>query len=219
MTTTVLLGKGELAVRAAQFLAESNSHDLALVVPVRPEPTWTASLADWCSSNGVDHVASGHYHDVTDALDGRSIDLAVSIFYDKIIDGDFIDSCRRIVNLHNGPLPRYRGVSPINWALRNEERTHGVTIHEITPGIDDGPILAQVTYCIYPEIDEVADVYARAIEFGWTLFRTTIPILDAVSPTPQIDAEATYYGRADDVGLGDRRLFTRLDSRAAETEL
>ena len=42
---------------------------------------------------------------------------------------NFIDSCKNIINLHNSPLPKYRGVRPINWALKNGEHSHGVTIH------------------------------------------------------------------------------------------
>ena len=134
---------------------------------------------------------------------------------DSILDADFIARFDRILNLHNGPLPRYRGVSPINWALRNGEHSHGVTIHEITPGIDDGPIVAQVTYSIYPAHDEVIDVYRRALRYGWTLFSETVPILDRIVATEQDEAAATHYTRAQNVFLGERRSFTRAQSRLA----
>ena len=44
--------------------------------------------------------------------DGWHIDLAFSCNYDRIIKQWFIDRCGRILNLHNGPLPRYRGWRP-----------------------------------------------------------------------------------------------------------
>lgn len=206
----VLLGKGELAVRAAGWLADDPSHDLLCVVPVVPEPTWTTSLMTWAREHDVRAVESGHYRDVGDLVGGTTIDLGVSIFYDKIIRPAFIDRCERIINLHNAPLPRYRGVSPINWALKNEEREHGVTIHELAPGIDDGDIISQVRYSIYPEIDEVADVYARAIEYAWVLFQQTMPVLDQIRSAPQDEAAATYYSRDQDHLLGDRRSWTRV---------
>ena len=56
------------------------------------------------------------------------------------------------------------------------------------------------------------DVYARALEYGWVLFKETLPILDRIVPTPQDDAEATYYNLADNDRLGDRRDFTRAAS-------
>jgi methionyl-tRNA formyltransferase len=208
---TVVLGKGTLAVRAAAWLTAQPGFDLELVVPVVPEPAWTESLTEWARAEGVAVVESGHFRDVPEEID---VDLAISIFYDRIIDAPFIARCSQIINLHNGPLPRYRGVSPINWALRNEEDHHGVTIHEITPGIDDGPIVAQATYSIYPEIDEVQDVYARALEYGYVLLTETLPLLDRITPRVQDDAQAIYYALADNERLGDRRSFTRQESQA-----
>jgi methionyl-tRNA formyltransferase len=160
-------------------------------------------------------VASGHYKDIPDVVgDAWETDLALSVFYDKIIKEWFIKKCGRILNLHNSPLPKYRGVSPINWALKNGERFHGVTIHEITPRIDDGPIYSQVLYSIYPEVDEVRDVYTRALEYGWTLFTQTMPLLHKITPTPQNHAEATYFSSALNSRLGERRGFTRAESLA-----
>ena len=210
MKTVVVLGKGELAIRVAEWFHQSDRYRLTAVVPVMPEPAWAPSFASWGRKNGVTVIESGHYKDLPEvSAAGWSVDLAMSVFYDKIIKAWFIDKCRQIINLHNGPLPRYRGVSPINWALKNGEREHGVTIHEITPGIDDGPIVAQVKYSIYPEFDEVIDVYKRALEYGWTLFRQTIPLIDKVEARPQEDAKATYYNKGDNARLEERSGFTR----------
>jgi methionyl-tRNA formyltransferase len=208
--SVIVLGKGTLAIRAAEWFRQADDYEIAVVVPVVPEPTWTDSLIEWCREHDVPFVESGRFQDALGG--GERVDLAVSIFYDKIIRPEFIDSCQRIVNLHNGPLPRYRGVSPINWALKNGERSHGVTIHEITPGIDDGPIVSQVVYSIYPELDEVIDVYERAQRYGWALFQETMPILDSIVAQPQDESEATYYAAGDNDRLGDRRSFTRAES-------
>jgi methionyl-tRNA formyltransferase len=203
--SVVVLGKGTLAIRIAGWFSESPDHHLRALVPVIPEPTWTDSLEQWAREADVPVVESGHYKD----LDVGQIDLAVSVFYDKILKAEFIDSCGRVLNIHNSPLPQYRGVSPINWALKNAETMHGVTIHEITPGIDDGPIVAQLQYSIYPEFDEVVDVYNRALEYGWTLFRLTMPNLDRIEAAPQDESAVSYYSTADNDSLGERRGFTR----------
>lgn len=206
--TAVVLGKGWLGVRVAEWFQAQPAWSLRCVVPVVPEPEWTDSLGDWARDQRVPVVASG---DFAELLSGPApiADLAISVFYDRILSAEFIDRCGRAINIHNGPLPRYRGVSPINWALKNGERAHGVTIHEITPGIDDGPIVAQLTYSIYPEWDEVEDVYRRALGYGWTLFEQTMPILDRIEAVPQDEAEATYYSAAENQLLGERRSFVR----------
>jgi methionyl-tRNA formyltransferase len=205
----IVLGKGTLAIRIAEWFRASDEYELRCLVPVVPEPTWTASLIDWAERAGVPCVRTGDWHDPPMPRAGKAAELGISVFYDRIMPPEFIDRFDRLLNLHNGPLPRYRGVSPINWALKNGERSHGVTIHEISSGIDDGPIVAQLTYSIYPEFDEVIDVYRRALEYAWPLFQQTLPIVDRIEATPQDEAEATYYSLEDNERLGDRRSFTR----------
>jgi methionyl-tRNA formyltransferase len=206
-TSVVLLGKGSLATRVAEWFQDSPDHELRWIVPVVPEPTWTVSLVAWARAHDIPVIATGDYRDLPAAP--TIADLGFSVFYDRIIAPELIGRFGRLLNLHNGPLPRYRGVSPINWALKNGERTHGVTIHEIAPGVDDGPIVAQLEYSIYPEVDEVRDVYGRALAYGWTLFAQTMPLLDRIVTRDQDEMRAIYYSAADTARLGDRRGFTR----------
>jgi len=145
-------------------------------------------------------------------VDPSSFDLGISVFYDKIFSSDYIDRCKRIINIHNAPLPKYRGVSPINWALKNNEREHGVTIHNIEPGIDSGDIVAQLKYSIYPDTEEVIDVYEKALRYGYLLFEQTIENIYDIKPIKQDESESTYYDKNQDVLLGDRKNFTRKES-------
>lgn len=209
----MLLGKGELAIAIGEWFCAAPDHTLIAVVPVLPEPPWTAALGAWARERGIPIV--DHHDDLPRDADGRVSDLAFSCFSERILREPFIAACGRVLNLHNGPLPRYRGVAPINWALKNGEREHGVTIHEVTPGIDDGPIVAQLRYSIYPEVDEVETVYARALAYGRVLFEQTMPLLDAITPRPQDESLALYYTREDRELLGERRDFTRARSPVA----
>jgi methionyl-tRNA formyltransferase len=207
--SVVVLGKGDLAIQVAEWFRDSPDHELRHIVPVIPEPTWSGSLQGWAEAAGVPAVASGRYRDLQPGEDGKVADLGISIFYDRIFDAAGIALFGRLLNIHNGPLPRYRGVSPINWALKNEETEHGVTIHEITPGIDDGPIVARLLYSIHPEVEEVIDVYHRALRYAWLLFQDTMPILDSIVARPQDESQALYYGRKHDPLLDERSGFRR----------
>ncbi|MCO6438788.1 MAG: hypothetical protein J5J06_16965 [Phycisphaerae bacterium] len=212
----VLLGKGELACRIGDWFVASGTHSLRWVVPVMPEPKWTQSLQQWCRSRDVSFIESGHFRDIPCVeAENWSVDLIFSVFYDKVIPAWLLNKARRALNLHNGPLPRYRGMNPVNWALKNGEREHGVTIHEMTPELDAGDIVAQVKFSIFPEHDEVIDVYRRALTFGYALFEQTMPMLDRIRPRQQEDSSATYYTAADAEQLGERRNFTRATSTVA----
>src|SRR3954452_1244749 len=117
MVEVTLLGKGTLAIRIGEWFRASPEFELVEVIPVVPEPAWSDSLAAWARDHDVHVVETGDYRDHPGAADGPRTGLAVSVFYDRIVRPSFIQRCDRILNLHNGPLPRYRGVAPINWAL------------------------------------------------------------------------------------------------------
>jgi methionyl-tRNA formyltransferase len=202
--TVAVLGKGELAIHVCQTLLY-NQYYLSAIVPVYPEPHWTKPLSVWAISNKI-NIVNRHY-DIP-----KNTDLVISVFYDKILKQDFISSFNKVINIHNGPLPKYRGVSPINWALKNNEIEHGITIHEITSGIDNGPIISQLKYSIYPEFDEVIDVYDRAISYGKVLFDQTLPILDKIIPRTQDNKYTSYYTSKQNGLLKERRYFTKNES-------
>lgn len=48
------------------------------------------------------------------------------------------------INIHCALLPEYRGANPTQWALINGETKTGVSIHKMTPKLDDGDILDRV---------------------------------------------------------------------------
>ncbi len=198
----VVMGKGRLAIQIAAWFEKSQNHHLVAVVPVIPEPIWDDSLLDWAKGYGIKY-----YEKHTEVPAGQ--DLVFSCFYDKILRNSFISQHKLVLNLHNSPLPRYRGVNPINWALKNGETHHGVTIHKIDEGIDTGDIFGQIKYSIYPEFEEVRDVYNKALEYGWTLFKSTIPIIDKITPLKQNDEEACYYSDKDRPKLQERSSWTR----------
>lgn len=54
------------------------------------------------------------------------------------------------INVHSSLLPDYRGMLPTFWVLANNESETGVSVHFMTPGIDEGDILFQHRIRIEP---------------------------------------------------------------------
>ena len=48
---------------------------------------------------------------------------------------------KRVINIHFGDLPKYRGRHPLSWAILNNEKKIGCTIHLINEKIDQGFVL------------------------------------------------------------------------------
>jgi methionyl-tRNA formyltransferase len=202
--SVVVLGKGSLAVKIAQYFYSSKDFSLLGIVPVMPEPKWTNSFSNWAINLGIEIMSLENL-----VLSGKKVDLGFSCFYDKILKSRDLLAFSNILNLHNGPLPNYRGVNPINWALKNNEKEHGVTIHSMTTGIDDGPIFGQVKFNINPQSEEVVDVYNRSLHFAYSLFEDVICNLEKISPIEQDHSNASYYSKGDFQNLGDRQGLKR----------
>ena len=207
MIRAAVLGKGELAAHACDVIAALPDMALDTVVPNTPEPAWDLSLTEYVRRHYRDTriVESGNWRD----LEPGRCNLVFSVLYDRIIGPELIDATDRIVNCHPGRLPQYRGARPANWSLVNGEHLHGVTIHVIDTGIDSGPILAEAHFSLWPQLDEVADAWQRAMRYAKLLISDTLPRLDLITPRPQDPAAAVTHYMRDNHLLGDRADWTR----------
>jgi len=71
-------------------------------------------------------------------------DLLVSIAGNEIFRQPLIELAPLgCLNLHTALLPKYRGLMPSFWVLKNQEHKTGVSIFFVDEGIDSGPILVQ----------------------------------------------------------------------------
>ncbi|GLF94270.1 formyltransferase family protein [Streptomyces yaizuensis] len=207
MRRAAVLGKGRLAVHSCETIAELPDTILDTVVPNASEPDWDIRLSEHAAEQWPDVriLRSGDWRD----LEPGRCDLVFSVLYDRIIGPGLINSTDMLINCHPGRLPQYRGVRPVNWALRNGEHLHGVTIHIIDGGIDSGPVLGEALFSIWPDIDEVEDVWRRTMRHAELLISDTLPLLGRITPRGQDGSLAvTHYSR-DNGSLGDRSDWTR----------
>jgi methionyl-tRNA formyltransferase len=80
-------------------------------------------------------------------------DLFVSMSFNQIFKKEIINLPKlKTINCHAGKLPFYRGRNILNWALINDEKDFGITVHYIDEGIDTGDIILQRVYPI-KEVD------------------------------------------------------------------
>ncbi|MEL0435703.1 phosphoribosylglycinamide formyltransferase [Phycobacter sp. K97] len=56
----------------------------------------------------------------------------------------------RMLNIHPSLLPKYKGLHTHARAIEAGDAEHGCTVHEVTPALDDGPILGQARVPILP---------------------------------------------------------------------
>jgi methionyl-tRNA formyltransferase len=118
------------------------------------------------------------------------------------------------LNLHASLLPKFRGAAPIAWAIIREERVTGVTIMQIEPKMDAGPILLQQEEPIRPR-DTAGTLGERLAVLGAALLCRAVDRVagGAARPIPQDERLATY---APKLRPEDTRLDWARDSRALD---
>ena len=71
-------------------------------------------------------------------------DLLVSILGNQIFKDSIINLAPNgCLNLHTSLLPKYRGLMPTFWVMKNKEKKTGVSVFYVDKGIDSGPIIVQ----------------------------------------------------------------------------
>lgn len=82
----------------------------------------------------------------------------------------------RIINIHPSLLPLFKGLDTHTRALESGMRVHGCTVHFVTAGMDEGPIIAQAAVPILPD-DTEADLSARVLTVEHQLYPLTLRLV------------------------------------------
>src|SRR5215467_6019654 len=97
------------------------------------------------------------------------------------------------INVHSSLLPKYRGAAPINWAIANGETKTGVTIMEMDPGMDTGPMLGSKVLEI-GEYETAVELSKRLSKLGAELLSEKLPLVERgeIEHLAQDDSQASY---------------------------
>ena len=117
-------------------------------------------------------------------------DLCVVAAYGQILSADLLGIPQRgAINLHASLLPKYRGAAPIQYAILKGETETGVTIFQIEPRLDSGPILGVVKTPIRPG-ETYGELETRLADLAVPLTFRVIDEIEAGSVTRQFQDPA-----------------------------
>ncbi len=161
---------------------------------VSPSPT-----KRWAQERGIDVATPEKLRDpqFLAELGNSDWDLFVVAMYAKLIPKELLNMPRRgVLNVHPSLLPKFRGPSPVLSAILADERETGVTIMQLTEGMDEGPIIAQARI----EIEEGAwplkgsQMEMLLAQEGGNLLAEILPdwLAGSLTPEDQDNNKATY---------------------------
>lgn len=123
-------------------------------------------------------------------------DLVVVVAYGKILPPDFLAYCKYgCINIHASILPKYRGASPIHWAVINGDSETGVTSMQMNEGLDTGDILLTKKISI-GQNDTTELMYEKLAPLGAQVMLETIDLIEKgqLNPIKQDESQATAVG-------------------------
>ena len=199
MASAVVFGYHDVGVRCLGVLLDA-AVAVPLVVTHRDDPherIWFASVAELARRKRIDTVLDPDAGELLARLRALAPDFIFSFYYRRMLPPEVLACARRgAYNMHGSLLPKYRGRSPVNWAVLQGETETGATLHEMVAKPDAGRIVDQQAVRIGPD-DTAAEVLVRMTDAAQTVLERSLPAL--VAGTVQYKANdlarGSYYGR------------------------
>ena len=177
----IYLGTPDFAVNPLKKLLENGYNVVAVVCnhdkPVgrkqvlTPPPVKTLALENNIPCYQYDKIRVDGVED----LKALKPDLMVTCAFGQILSQEILDIPRLgVINIHASLLPKYRGASPIHYAILNGERKTGITIMKTDIGIDTGDIIMQEEIDI-PEKQTMGELFESLSVLGAELIVKALP--------------------------------------------
>lgn len=121
-------------------------------------------------------------------------DVMVVVAFGQILSAEILHMPKYgCINVHASLLPRYRGASPIQWAVIDGCEYSGVTTMQMDEGIDTGDILLEEKVKLDPK-ETGGSLFDRLSSVGANLLVKTLKAVENkdVTPVKQDESQATY---------------------------
>lgn len=208
----VFAGTPDFAVPTLRSLVDAG-HDVAMVLtqPDRPagrgRRTVAGPVKQYALEAGLPVRQPDNLEDASILAELRSLRPRVMVVaaYGLLLKRAVLDLPRQgCINVHASLLPRWRGAAPIQRAIEAGDAETGISIMQMEPGLDTGPVLACRAVPIEPT-DTGGSLHDRLALLGAELLVETLARLAAgeVEAVPQDDAAATYAAK---ITAADSRL-------------
>lgn len=143
---------------------------IALVLSNNPDaPGLETAKAAGLATCAIDHRAykgdrEGHEKAVQAALEEAGVEAVCLAGYMRVLTPWLVQQWEgRMLNIHPSLLPAFPGLHTHERALENGAAEHGCTVHLVTDGVDEGPILGQARVKVQPN-DTPELLGARVLE-------------------------------------------------------
>jgi methionyl-tRNA formyltransferase len=207
---TVYLGTSEFAATVLRRLADSRHRPLLVVTPPdRPQGRGRKSgqppAAEAAAELDIEllQVEDVNQESALERIRAVNPEAVAVCAFGQIIREPLLSDWP-MLNVHPSLLPRWRGAAPIERAIMAGDPRTGVSLMQVTAGLDSGPVGLQEEIAIGNE-DDFESLSAKLSTLGGELLVDALDLQadGRLTFTEQDDEEATY---AEKIEADDRRL-------------
>ncbi len=181
-----VFGTGEFALPTFRALMESERHK---VVGAYTQPDRTGrghhrhvnKVKELAEQHGVPVFQPEKINkaEALEELRGLAADVFIVAAYGQILKPEFLAMPRLgAFNLHGSLLPRHRGAAPVQYSIWKGDQQAGVTIFQIEPALDSGPMIGKVATDIGPK-ETSGELMTRLADLSVDLTFTALDQLEA----------------------------------------
>ena len=190
----------DVGVRCLSVLL-AHELEIPLVVTHKDNPAetiWFASVEQLARDHAlaVESPADPNTEELVERLRAIAPDYLFSFYYRHMLSCEVLATATRgAYNMHGSLLPKYRGRSPVNWAVLHGEGETGATLHRMEVKPDAGPIVDQMAVPILPD-DLAVDVFRKVTLAAEIVVNRSLPrLLDGSAPHVEQDlSQGSYFG-------------------------
>ena len=118
-----------------------------------------------------------HEEAVQAALEALGPDIICLAGYMRLLSGAFFGKwLGSRINIHPSLLPSFRGLDTHERVLAHQVRLHGCSVHFVTEGMDEGPLIAQAAVPVLPG-DDAKTLAARVLKAEHTLYPSALRLV------------------------------------------
>ena len=197
----VYLGTPDFAVLPLKKIVESAKYDIIAVVTNKDKPVGRKQILTpppvkvYAQEQNIPvfQYDKIKFEGVED-LKALNPDLMITCAFGQILSQEILDIPKLgVINIHASLLPKYRGASPIHYAILGGETKTGVTIMKTDIGIDTGDMLLQKEIDILPN-ETCGELFERLSLLGADAIIEALPLIESGSANfvKQDDAKASH---------------------------
>ncbi len=194
----LFLGTSPFAIPMLERLVVGGHQVLCCVTqPDRPQgrglTVLPSPVKETAKRLGIPVEEPRNLHHVVERFQQLTPQVGVVIAYGRLIPPPLLLLPRYgMLGVHPSLLPKYRGASPVAWAILNGDQTTGVSVFRLNERLDAGEIACQQSVAIQPR-DTTEQLSARLAMLGADLLLATLQNLeqDQASFHPQDERQAS----------------------------